>query len=233
MSGVSARCADAALDARARRSRGDSSDAIRALAVRALDLRGARGVIVDVGCGSGRLRAALAGRAARYVGVDAVRHDGFPAGAELVAADLDREPIPLPDGAADAAVALETIEHLENPRQLVRELARVVRPGGVVVVSTPNQRSLLSLLTLVTKGRFNAFQEADYPAHRTALLDVDLARIAAECGLTDIEIRFTQRGRVPLSAWQYPAWLSRRFPRALSDNVLMAARRPPQEPAWR
>jgi 2-polyprenyl-3-methyl-5-hydroxy-6-metoxy-1,4-benzoquinol methylase len=233
VSGVSERRAQAALDARARRSCGDSSDVIRALAVRVLDSRGARGVIVDVGCGSGRLRAALGDRAARYVGVDAVRYDGFPTGAQLLTVDLDREPIVLPDAAADAVVALETVEHLENPRRLMRELVRIVRPGGVVIVSTPNQRSLLSLMTLVTKGRFNEFQDVDYPAHRTALLDVDLARIAAECGLSDIEIRFTQRGRVPLSAWHYPAWLSTRFPRALSDNVLMAAQRHPEGPAWR
>lgn len=233
MTGGVARRVDPALDARARQTRGDSSDAIRALAVRALDRRGARGVVVDVGCGSGQLRAALGERATRYVGVDAVRHDGFPAGAQLLAADLDREPIPLPDASADAVVALETIEHLENPRRLIRELVRIVRPGGVVLVSTPNQRSLLSLLTLLTKGRFNAFQDADYPAHRTALLDVDLRRIADECGLADIEICFTHRGRLPLSAQHYPAWLSRRFPRALSDNVLLAAQRQHERPPWR
>ena len=57
----------------------------------------------------------------------------------------------LPDGWADVVTALEVIEHLENPRAFCRELARVAKPGGWVVVTTPNQLSLLSLLSLVVK----------------------------------------------------------------------------------
>ena len=54
---------------------------------------------------------------------------------------------------------METIEHLENPRAFVRKLVRLAKPGGWVVVTTPNQRSLLSLLTLMTKGKFSHFQD--------------------------------------------------------------------------
>ena len=70
-------------------------------------------------------------------------------------------------------------------------------------------------------GQFPAFQEASYPVHRTALLPVDLERIATECGLSQIEIHYSLRGRIPLTALHYPALLSRALPRALSDNVLM------------
>ena len=82
-------------------------------------------------------------------------------------ADLDGARLPLDDESVDVAAAVEVIEHLENPRAFVRELARITRPGGWVVVTTPNQLSALSLLTLLVKGRFSAFQERDYPAHRT------------------------------------------------------------------
>jgi hypothetical protein len=84
---------------------------------------------------------------------------------------------------------------------------------------------MLSLITLLVKQRFSAFQDGAYPAHRTALLEVDLRRIAAECALADIEVRYTGSGRVPLTAAHYPAAVSRVLPRALSDNVLLIGRR--------
>ncbi len=51
-----------------------------------------------------------------------------------------------------------------------------------MIVTTPNQLSLLSKLTLVLKNEFNAFQAGSYPAHLTALLEADLRRIGVECG---------------------------------------------------
>jgi 2-polyprenyl-3-methyl-5-hydroxy-6-metoxy-1,4-benzoquinol methylase len=214
------------LEERARQTRGESNDAILRLAAEALDDRGAPALVVDAGCGVGRLRHMLRGAALRYIGVDAVRFPGFPPDAQFLAANLDIDRIPVGDDTADAAVALETIEHLENPRRLVRELTRIAKPGGTIVISTPNQVSLLSLTTLAVKHRFNAFQDADYPAHRTALLEIDLVRMATECGLVRIETRFTSRGRVPFTGAHYPGWLARRFPRALSDNVLLVAQKP-------
>jgi SAM-dependent methyltransferase len=215
------------VEERARRSLGGSEDAIHALAVSAIARRHpGGGTVVDLGCGTGALRARLGGLFDRYVGVDAVRYDGFPADAELVVADLDSIDVPLPAGSADVAVAVETIEHLENPRAFVRALVRVARPGGWIFVTTPNQLSLLSKATLLLKNRFNAFQEPSYPAHITALLEVDLRRIAAECGLLDVTIEFSDSGRVPGTGRHYPGWLSRRFPRALSDNLLLAGRKP-------
>jgi 2-polyprenyl-3-methyl-5-hydroxy-6-metoxy-1,4-benzoquinol methylase len=140
--------------------------------------------------------------------------------------DLDVPEWPLGDGEADVVAAVETIEHLENPWAFVRSLARLVKPGGWIVVTTPNQSSALSLMTLVVKRRFSAFQDSMYPAHRTALLESDLQRIASAAGLQEIDVAYSHRGRLPLSAWHYPAVLARRFPRALSDNILVIGRRP-------
>lgn len=214
------------LHARARQSLGRSDDAIHAAVSAVLHARGAAGVLADVGCGTGNLWRAVHHRFSRYVAVDAVRYEGLPEDADFRPVDLDRAPLPLQDGEADVAAAVETIEHLENPRAFIRELSRVVRPGGLVVVTTPNQRSFLSLATLVVKGRFSAFQDNAYPAHLTALLDVDLRRIAAECRLEDAAISYTLRGRMPLAGATYPLALARMFPRALSDNLVLAARTP-------
>jgi 2-polyprenyl-3-methyl-5-hydroxy-6-metoxy-1,4-benzoquinol methylase len=154
-----------------------------------------------------------------------VRYEDFPAEAEFTQVDLDTGRVSLPDASADVVAAVETIEHLENPRAFMRELVRLAKPGGWVVVTTPNQLSLLSLLTLVTKQRFNAFQDTHYPAHLTALLEVDLRRIATECGLLSVSVMYSKHGRVAFTPWHYPGFLSNIFPRALSDNLLLIGRK--------
>jgi 2-polyprenyl-3-methyl-5-hydroxy-6-metoxy-1,4-benzoquinol methylase len=215
----------ATVEARARQSRGSSEQPIYQAVAKALRRRGASGVVVDVGCGAGHLWHELRPMFSRWIGVDAVHYPGLPGDVEFHQADLDRVALPLPDACADVVIAVETIEHLENPRAFCRELHRVVRAGGWIVITTPNQLSLLSILTLIVKQRFSAFQDSGYPAHRTALLEIDLRRIASECGLTDVDVLYTASGRVPCSAAHYPAALSRTFPRALSDNVLLIGRR--------
>jgi 2-polyprenyl-3-methyl-5-hydroxy-6-metoxy-1,4-benzoquinol methylase len=181
--------------------------------------------VVDVGCGTGSLARSLAGVFQRYVGCDLVAYEGFPVEcwATFIQADLDQPPYPIADGSGDVVVAVETIEHLENPRRFVRELARIATPQGLVIVTTPNQLSVLSKLTLLFKNQFNAFQDSCYPAHLTALVEGDLIRIANEAGLTGIRIRYSNSGRIPLTAWHWPRWPGGR---GFSDNVLLEARRP-------
>lgn len=213
------------VEQRARQSLGRSHQRIYQTVAEVLAASGAGGRLADVGCGTGDLWQALRGRFASCVGLDAVRYDGLPADVEFHATDLDAARLPLPDASVDAAAAVEVIEHLENPRAFVRELTRIVRPGGWVVITTPNQLSVLSLLTLVVKGRFSAFQDGSYPAHRTALLEIDLRRIMTECGLREIAVTFTRLGRLPLGAWHYPDAIATLAPRRFSDNIVIAGRR--------
>lgn len=220
------------LETRARQSLGTSGAAIYQMVARALDARGIRGGrLVDVGCGGGALARALEGRFSAYCGLDAVRYDEFPEDAEFRQVDLDAAAWPIEPHCGDVVAALETIEHLENPWAFVRALARIATPGGWVVVTTPNQLSALSLLTLAAKRRFSAFQDAHYPAHRTALLECDLRRIAAAAGLEEIGLAYSRYGRLPFSAAHYPEPLARRFPRALSDNMMVIGRAPRRQPA--
>ena len=206
-------------------SQGESDDPIYRTAAALLRARHARGVLVDVGCGIGRFLEYAGDLTHAYIGVDVVRHPGLSEDAAFYRADLDRESIPVATASADIVAALETIEHLENPRPFCRELVRILKPGGWLVLSTPNQLSVLSLLCLIVKGRFVAFQDASYPVHRTALLPVDLERIAGECGLSEIALGFSCAGRMPLTGAHYPQTLSQMFPQALSDNVVLIARK--------
>jgi SAM-dependent methyltransferase len=206
---------------RARLSGGRSNDAIHRMVVRALEERAIRDAVrVDVGCGSASLRDRVRPFVRRYVGVDVVRYDGLPADVEFHQENLD-DPLALPalSDQGDVVTAIETIEHLENPRALMRLLVRLARPGGWILVTTPNQA------TLMARGRFSHFQDVHYPAHITALLAVDLRRIADECRLADVAIEYSGEGRVVFSARHYPSFVSRLFPRACSDNVMLVARR--------
>lgn len=213
------------VETRARQSHGASSDAIYEMVARAIAQRHrGQGVLVDVGCGAGKLRPFVCDLVERYIGVDAVRYEDFPSETEFIRFDLDSGKIPLADGFADVVCAVETIEHLENPRAFVRELVRLTKPGGLVIVTTPNQLSLLSKLTLVLKNQFNAFQDAPglYPAHITALLEIDMIRIFTECGLTDIATDFSNQGRMPFTPWHWPKSFGSR---AFSDNILCMGRK--------
>jgi 2-polyprenyl-3-methyl-5-hydroxy-6-metoxy-1,4-benzoquinol methylase len=215
------------VEERARRSQGTSSTAIYRMVARAVDGRHTgRGVLLDVGCGTGNLWTYLGHRFDHYLGADAVHYDGFPPEGEFCPVDLNEQHLPLADAAADVVAAVETIEHLENPRAFCRELVRLARPGGWVLVTTPNQLSLLSKMTLVVKNEFNAFQDSSYPAHLSALLEIDLRRMAAECRLTDIHVAYSEQGRMAFTPWHVPAGLSRFLPRAFSDNILLMGRKP-------
>jgi 2-polyprenyl-3-methyl-5-hydroxy-6-metoxy-1,4-benzoquinol methylase len=218
--------ADFSLDARARASAGTSAAAIYRLVANVLRQRHpGGGRLLDVGCGTGNLYPHVQGMVSAYVGVDAVRYEAWPESLAFVQADLDRTPLPLADGSAEVVAAVETMEHLENPRAFVRELVRLTQPGGLILVTTPNNLSLLSKLTLIVKNRFQAFQDVHYPAHLTALLEVDLRRIAAECRLEDVRIHYSNDGRIPGTAWRWPVRLGFRG-RAFSDTICLSARTP-------
>lgn len=216
----------ATVEDRALRSGGTSSGAIYRMVTAALnDARVPTGVtLVDLGCGTGQFHEYVERLVWRYVGVDVVRYPGLPDACEFSPLDLDTGRAPLPDHSADVTVAIETIEHLENPRALVREMVRLTKPEGWIVVTTPNQGSLLSLLSLVFKGHFNAFLGNTYPAHITALVEMDLRRIFEECGVTDVRVSYSLEGRVPLTGVSLPRALARLSPRLLSNSICVVGR---------
>jgi ubiquinone/menaquinone biosynthesis C-methylase UbiE len=110
------------------------------------------GVAVDAGCGTGRALPALrraVGPRGVVIGLDltpemlaVARAAGRCAHAALVLADVRR--LPLPSGSADAVFAAGLITHLPEPAGGLRQLARVTRPGGLLVLFHPSGRVALA-----------------------------------------------------------------------------------------
>src|SRR5271163_3326438 len=83
-------------------SGGTSETAIYEMVAEALRHSGVTsGIMLDVGCGSGNLYSFVRDRLSSYVGVDLVRYEGFPTGADWVEANLEQLPLPLPAAFAD------------------------------------------------------------------------------------------------------------------------------------
>jgi SAM-dependent methyltransferase len=72
-------------------------------------------------------------------------------------ADLNQS-LPYIVGTFDVVLSIEGIEHLEQPAVCVQEFARVLKPGGVLVLSTPNVNNVQSRLHFFLSGHFSGFK---------------------------------------------------------------------------
>jgi SAM-dependent methyltransferase len=109
----------------------------------------AGGRVLDAGCGRSLFTEIRPqwpfGIVAADVDLDLLRsrRDEFPDVRWLVA---DAHPLPFGDAAFDAVFAGELIEHLPDPRPGVAEFRRVLRPGGILILTTPNRTRLANVV---------------------------------------------------------------------------------------
>jgi len=99
--------------------------------------------ILDAGAGEGYLCKLLSERGYQVEACDYVPENFMVADVPFHRADLS-ESIPLPDDSYDYVISIEVLEHLENHTQFIKELLRVTKPGGHVILTTPNVLSLTS-----------------------------------------------------------------------------------------
>jgi 2-polyprenyl-6-hydroxyphenyl methylase/3-demethylubiquinone-9 3-methyltransferase len=100
-----------------------------------------RVTIVDFGCGGGLLAEPLVRAGARVIGIDlsraSLRVASEHVGARFVCADLLRAP--LADSTADVVLLADVLEHVAGVGSVLREVSRLLRPGGACYVNTINR----------------------------------------------------------------------------------------------
>jgi 2-polyprenyl-3-methyl-5-hydroxy-6-metoxy-1,4-benzoquinol methylase len=172
--------------------------------LRELTARLSSGTVVDAPCGAGSLAARMAAAGLRVIGLDIVPPEAA-GGFEFRRADLGAA-LPVPDAAADGAVSVEGIEHLERPFEFVRECRRVLRDGGLLIMTTPNISSLRSrwrwLLTGFHYKCIYALDETDpNPLHHINMLSYHELRYMLHTNGFTIEKVTTNR--IKAIGWLY------------------------------
>lgn len=203
-------------------------------------LHGVQGRVLDVGSGFSLVHGAgpwgfeLFACDRDAAAIDYLRSQGVNA----VIADVDA--LPYRDGAFDALYAGEIIEHLREPDQALRSWVRAVRPGGRVVITTPNRRHLLA--------RASGVEQVVNPEHlfeyspaelRAAVVRAGarVERLEGLClplplpfpgrGWRDIVRVGANRSPVPISDRLLTRWFtSTRRLASLSENLCVVATRP-------
>jgi len=178
------------------------------------------GEVLDVGCGGGAFLARARSLGWRVVGVEpdrrAVEVARAAHGLDVRAGTLEEQRFAA--GRFDAVTSSHVIEHVHDPLEFLRECGRVLKPGGRIVVVTPNTESL---------GRRRlgaAWIGLDPPRHLHLFSCATLRRLAVRAGLTVLGVRSSVRnaeftwllGRGHLKVWPEPGqrpprgWAGRR-----------------------
>jgi SAM-dependent methyltransferase len=138
-------------------------------------------VVLEVGCGRGDLSRWLASRpapprllvAADFAGSAVSKGAGFArrrnlGGIDWEVADITR--LPFPDNTFETVLSCETVEHVPHPERAFHELARVLKPGGRLLLTTPNYLSTSGLYRLYCRLRGRVYQEAGQPVNNLMML---------------------------------------------------------------
>jgi ubiquinone/menaquinone biosynthesis C-methylase UbiE len=154
--------------------------------------------VLDVGCGAGGVMEVLSREVRLAVGIDVdlPSLQGHRDQTHLLAAsDLAR--LPFPANSFDLVVSSWVLEHLQEPREALAEVARVLRPGGHFVFLTPNAHNLITwlnrLVPRLAQSRLVAWlygrQERDtFPVVYRANSIERLSDLAAAVGLQPDEV---------------------------------------------
>jgi 2-polyprenyl-3-methyl-5-hydroxy-6-metoxy-1,4-benzoquinol methylase len=131
--------------------------------------------VLDAPCGgSPALTLALIERGFGAVGADVDQEAETQLGKAFQRVNLD-EPLPWQDQAFDAVFSTEGIEHLENHFSFLREVCRILKPGGLLILTTPNITALRSRVRFFGSGFFGRDSRPLDEASRHPLHHIGLA----------------------------------------------------------
>jgi ubiquinone/menaquinone biosynthesis C-methylase UbiE len=174
---------------RAYRSRDSGGHVLRARMKASLELLGeVPGEVLDVGMGPGRLAAALATRGWTVSGVDpssemvALARSRVPNAAAMTEGTV--ESLPFAAVSFDAVVATGVLEYVHDRPRAFAEIARVLRPGGLAVLSAPNPLAAYARSRRRIDGPLaRAFRRPSPPPGAEPLRRTELERLLADAGL--------------------------------------------------
>lgn len=175
--------------------------------------------LLDIGCSSGALL-----RSAMIHGFDAEGVEPAAQAAEFAKSTGLKvfhgylEEARFPASSFDAVTLMEVIEHLPDPSALLREVGRILKPNGVLVVGTGNGASWTVRLV---GARWGYFQVAEHGGHISFFNPLSLAILAQRCGF-DVERSETRR--VSLAERKEAGYLSYRLLRVATEVLAMPAR---------
>ena len=145
---------------------------------------GSPGRLLEVGCGSGRFlnRMRKAGWAVEGIDFDPVAAARVEEKYGIPVAVGSLPELGYPEGAYDVVAMSQVIEHVPDPVALLQECRRVLRPGGRLVLSTPNASSVAHRVY----GRH--WRGLEPPRHQHVFTPAALSRCAGDCGFADARV---------------------------------------------
>ena len=177
---------------------------------------------VDLGAGPGAMAARLQSFGCNVMAVDR-DSSSFEAGVPHVSLDFDQPDFASQLGTASFGLvtAIEVIEHVESPIGFLRNIRRLLAPGGIAVLTTPNVDSLPARAKFLFSGRIRTMDEHSEPTHVSPIfLDLLQRQFLSRAGL-----RLSEHMVFPPNGYQLTrkpiAWTLRLLSLAFSGTALL------------
>lgn len=163
--------------------------------------------ILEIGAFPFHVTAALALAGRRVTAIDLEPERGRALierlGLDVRRCDIERKPLPFKDSAFDLVLMCETLEHLRvDPQFALSEVNRVLRPGGVVLLTTPNLYSAQNVLRFVlgrgfgdAVSEFSKLRTLGHMGHVREYTRREVRRFASDAGLSILTHRFRDYSR--------------------------------------
>ena len=153
--------------------------------------------VVDLAAGEGAFSLVLQRLGHDVTAVDFSGENWKATNIPLELRDLDSEfaaSIIAEHGKFDAVAAIEIVEHLENPFRFIRQCAELLKPNGLMFLTTPNVEAVNSRLIFFYSGRLNSFgaYETVRPAHITPIFKWKMEMMLEEAGFETVHEGFNR-----------------------------------------
>lgn len=127
--------------------------------------------------------------------------------------------LPYPDNSFDFVTCTEVLEHLQNPRRVIEDCYRILKPGGKLLVSIPHITSLHKRLYFLLTGKILGFDgQLSRYGHKTLLTEDMLKQQFEYTGLV-VDWMTISRSFIPILRWQFfPTW-------TFGNNVVICGRK--------